>query len=512
MANSGDDVLKQAHAFIKAGDKKSATKLLKQVLQKDKDNAGAWWLLANAVDNPTHQEKALEQVLRLRPGEKKAQQMLTRLQIGESIAPSDVLGRESTPVAPLKRTPEKPVTKASFTEDPFSDDYDYGDPFTDDPFADDPFADDPFTDDPFVDVGRPARASAQNNRYDSSAFSDDPFGGKNPFAADGFPSRSFQSAPAGQPSKSAPKSSSRSSNPFILAGVATAVIIVIAAVALVVIGSNESTSSAPISGNCDIGITRHASLTTVTCGQISSATRWTGHLNGNEQHDWTFNASAGQEVTINLQSRTRDFNSDDFVDTVLELVNPQNITLARHDDIDVNENDLNSRITMTMPEAGNYTIRVSDYAGDGGNYEIRIDSASGASAAQVNTSSSNNCDVGVIDRSAIVNPTRVTCATIERGSVVRGRLNTNEEHAWTFQGRGGESYTITLTGINGGDMYLELYNQAGARIAENDDIDIDNGDFNSRLIVTLTGSEQYTIVARTYSGVTSEAYELRLEG
>lgn len=374
MANSGDDVLKQAHAFIKAGDKKSASKLLKQVLQKDKDNAGAWWLLANAVDNPTHQEKALEQVLRLRPGEKKAQQMLTRLQLGDSIAPPDLLGRESTPVAPLKRTPEKPVVKTSIAEDPFSDDYDYGDPFTDDPFADDPFTDDPFTDDPFVDVGRPARASAQNNRYDSSAYSDDPFGGKNPFAADGFPSRSFQSAPAGQPPKSAPKSSSRSSNPFILAGVATAVIIVIAAVALVVVGLSDNAS------------------------------------------------------------------------------------------------------------------------------------------ATTTSSDSNVCDAGVINRPLDAQPTRVACATIERGSVVRGRLNTNEEHAWTFQGRGGESYTITLTGINGGDMYLELYNQAGARIAENDDVDIDNGDFNSRLIVTLTGSEQYTIVARTYSGVTSEAYELRLEG
>ena len=72
------DELKNAQGLIKQGDKKGAIKIIKPILKDDKDVAAAWWLLANAVDNTKHKQQALEQVLRLRPGESRAQSYAQR--------------------------------------------------------------------------------------------------------------------------------------------------------------------------------------------------------------------------------------------------------------------------------------------------------------------------------------------------------------------------------------------------------------------------------------------------
>ena len=124
MSGSTADQLKRAYAHIKAGDNKSAIGIIRPILQQDKDNAAAWWLLANATDNPTHQEKALEHVLRIKPGEVKAQQMLTTLRSGNGVP--------ATIPAPTRQPEPEPVASTDYDEDDFDDD-----PFADDPFADD---------------------------------------------------------------------------------------------------------------------------------------------------------------------------------------------------------------------------------------------------------------------------------------------------------------------------------------------------------------------------------------
>lgn len=75
--------LQEAYALIKQGRKQEALSLIESALRSDRQNKDAWWLLANATDDPTSQRKALENVIRLggNPSRvEKAQQMLSMLQ------------------------------------------------------------------------------------------------------------------------------------------------------------------------------------------------------------------------------------------------------------------------------------------------------------------------------------------------------------------------------------------------------------------------------------------------
>ncbi len=78
--------LQQAYEHIRSGRKSEAAALLMPILKADEDNANAWWLLANAVTDPADIREALENVLRLRPGDAKAQKMLDDL---SARAPAD---------------------------------------------------------------------------------------------------------------------------------------------------------------------------------------------------------------------------------------------------------------------------------------------------------------------------------------------------------------------------------------------------------------------------------------
>lgn len=71
--------LQQAYEAIKAGRKQEAISILRPILEADPDQANAWWLMANAQQDPQAIREALENVLRLRPDNDKAQQMLAKL-------------------------------------------------------------------------------------------------------------------------------------------------------------------------------------------------------------------------------------------------------------------------------------------------------------------------------------------------------------------------------------------------------------------------------------------------
>jgi hypothetical protein len=89
--------LQEAYQLIKSGKKQDAVQLLQTVLLMDRNNPDAWWLLANASDDPAEQREALETVLRLRPTHEQAQQKLNSLKAAESFsfdepAPTDWRG------------------------------------------------------------------------------------------------------------------------------------------------------------------------------------------------------------------------------------------------------------------------------------------------------------------------------------------------------------------------------------------------------------------------------------
>ena len=71
--------LQVAYRLIREGNKQEAVRILTPIVRADPQNADAWWLLANAVDNPEQKRRALERVLRLRPEDERAQRMYSSL-------------------------------------------------------------------------------------------------------------------------------------------------------------------------------------------------------------------------------------------------------------------------------------------------------------------------------------------------------------------------------------------------------------------------------------------------
>lgn len=79
MAKDSRGQLQQALTLIREGKKEQAAKIIVPIIEREPDNANAWFLAANATDDEEEARYALEQVLRLRPGDERAQAMLLRL-------------------------------------------------------------------------------------------------------------------------------------------------------------------------------------------------------------------------------------------------------------------------------------------------------------------------------------------------------------------------------------------------------------------------------------------------
>lgn len=71
--------LHEAYRLIREGSKEEARRLLVPLVRADPLNADAWWLLANALEEPAKQRRALEKVLELRPDDDRAQRMYDRV-------------------------------------------------------------------------------------------------------------------------------------------------------------------------------------------------------------------------------------------------------------------------------------------------------------------------------------------------------------------------------------------------------------------------------------------------
>jgi len=161
---------------------------------------------------------------------------------------------------------------------------------------------------------------------------------------------------------------------------------------------------------------------------------------------------------------------------------------------------LNSRIEITLPEDGRYTILANSLGeGETGRYTLRIES--GGSSTTGGPGSGGG--VGV--------------AAIARNSTVQGRLETSDPtleddshfDTWIFEGRAGERMTATLTS-NDFDTYLLLAVGTPGDMEIIDENDDSGDSTNSRLEVTLPETGVYTLLANSYE-VDTGAYSLRLD-
>jgi hypothetical protein len=77
-----DEHLNQAYELIKQGNKEQALALLEPFIRANRDNEDAWWLYANAVDDPAKKRNALNNILRIGTNserESKVRYMLAQL-------------------------------------------------------------------------------------------------------------------------------------------------------------------------------------------------------------------------------------------------------------------------------------------------------------------------------------------------------------------------------------------------------------------------------------------------
>ncbi len=94
---------------------------------------------------------------------------------------------------------------------------------------------------------------------------------------------------------------------------------------------------------------------------------------GSLYDEYTFSGSSGQQITISLISQ-------DF-DPYLILLDPQGRRISENDD--VSRNNRNSRLVITLPSTGTYTVVANSYeSGRNGEYEIKIEAGAPAVTIQ----------------------------------------------------------------------------------------------------------------------------------
>ncbi len=336
------ELLQQAYRLIRDGNKPEAVRLLTPIVRAEPLNADAWWLLANALDNPDQQRRALEQVLKLRPNDDAARRMYERF-------PSNITPTNNPAV---KRTAKTRPVLAPAPE--------------------------------FRETGE------DENILDTY----DPMLGEQ------------------RPSRSSSGSSGRRRNPLTTCLAIIGALVVISCIgclavtafgvpvlgnvvqdimltytsepALATLASGLATLGAPqfqqtLGAAIQSGVTQIAPQSAATLAVPPSSASMPSDLVGrgsitkgqtvNQTVDtfrddaWTFSADAGEHVVIELTA------NDPALDPHLYLYNGSRALVAENDDVSDSNN--NSRIEITLTDAGKYTIRVSRFNG-GGAYTLSL--------------------------------------------------------------------------------------------------------------------------------------------
>lgn len=175
---------------------------------------------------------------------------------------------------------------------------------------------------------------------------------------------------------------------------------------------------------------------------------------------YTFEGDAGQQVTIEMGSS--DLNS------YLILLSPEGDNIAQDDD---SAGEKNSRIEVTLPTAGIYTVLANSYgAGETGDYTLKL-STSGISPILLKEEGSLGSD----------------------SQLLQSDGTPYQEH--TFEGQQGQTITVLLESQDF-DPFLILVGPDEQVIGQNDDASART--LNSLLTVTLPATGTYRIIANAY--------------
>jgi hypothetical protein len=199
---------------------------------------------------------------------------------------------------------------------------------------------------------------------------------------------------------------------------------------------------------------------------------------------YTFQGEYGQQIEVRMNART--------FDPLLAITGPGNFQAENDDDTDSSEPLRNSRLVLTLPQAGVYTVQASSYsAGATGDYSLRISPASGAPQQSAGVS-----------QGEVLTPGQPARGALAQGD---GQLRSGEfADSYRFLGQAGQRVTIDMRSSEL-DAYLIVVPPEGDQI--------DNDDFeglgtNSRVELTLTASGEYRVIATTYRPGETGAYEV----
>lgn len=198
---------------------------------------------------------------------------------------------------------------------------------------------------------------------------------------------------------------------------------------------------------------------------------------------YTFEGKAGQQVAIEMSSQE--------IDPYLILLSPGGEEVAQDDD---SGGSPNAKMVVSLPESGIYTLIANSYAGgQSGTYRLTLQTAA---TGNPNSSSSRG-------RTPILQ---------ETGELRTGdRTLPNDDSffdAYTFEGRAGQTITITLESEDF-DTYAILVSAEGHAVAQNDDVS--QGNTNSLLRVRLPSSGTYQIIVNSYDRTGLGRYRLTVE-
>ncbi len=206
----------------------------------------------------------------------------------------------------------------------------------------------------------------------------------------------------------------------------------------------------------------------ITIGQTVS-----GSLTAGSFDVWTFNANAGDLVSIRL-------NTDNF-DALLELYTPEGRVLVRDDDTGVG---LNAQIGgVRLRDSGTYRIIARSYSANAvGAYELELQSGGAVGNARTRQQ-----------------------AALTLGQPSTAQIASAEGDLWTFTAQESVILTIAMSSDDF-DALLSLYAPDGELLQVNDDGGVGTNAQIDFFRVPQTGT--YTVWARSYDSSATGAYSL----
>lgn len=198
---------------------------------------------------------------------------------------------------------------------------------------------------------------------------------------------------------------------------------------------------------------------------------------------YPFAGTQGQQLEITLVSSA--------FDPYVAISGPNGY--SEFNDDDTANNSRNSRLIVTLPATGNYTIHATSYQpGEAGAYQLAINPTQVSAGAGIGTNAETLAGGQTMSGDLAEGDT-----TLPSGEFI---------DSFRFQGTAGQRVTVDMRSA-AFDPYLILRAPSGA---QEDNDDASQSDRNARIVTTLAESGEYVIGATSYQPGERGAYQVLL--